>query len=60
MEYILCAGRLPGHDGHREEVLPILAAQLVQEYGRSFAEKNLRRMVQLSWCGPHCRVNRRH
>ncbi|EIV2911328.1 MULTISPECIES: PDDEXK nuclease domain-containing protein [Serratia] len=31
-----------------EEVLPTLAAQLVQEYGGSFAVKNLRRMVQFA------------
>jgi DUF1016 N-terminal domain len=34
--------------GYGEEVLPTLAAQLMQEYGRSFAEKNLRRMVQFA------------
>ncbi|HHW2774492.1 TPA: DUF1016 N-terminal domain-containing protein, partial [Pseudomonas aeruginosa] len=37
-------------DGRRgaygKEVLPTLAAQLVKEYGSSFAEQNLRRMVQ--------------
>lgn len=31
-----------------EEVLPTLAAQLVKEYGSSFAVKNLRRMVQFA------------
>jgi predicted nuclease of restriction endonuclease-like (RecB) superfamily len=31
-----------------EEILPTLAAQLVLDYGRSFAEKNLRRMVQFA------------
>lgn len=31
-----------------EEVLPTLAAQLVKEYGGSFAVKNLRRMVQFA------------
>ena len=31
-----------------KEVLPTLAAQLVEEYGSSFAEQNLRRMVQFA------------
>jgi len=31
-----------------EEVLPTLAAQLVKDYGSSFAVKNLRRMVQFA------------
>ncbi|HID8244962.1 TPA: PDDEXK nuclease domain-containing protein, partial [Pseudomonas aeruginosa] len=31
-----------------KEVLPTLAAQLVKEYGGSFAEQNLRRMVQFA------------
>lgn len=31
-----------------EEVLPTLAAQLVNEYGNSFSVKNLRRMVQFA------------
>ncbi|MBG7560689.1 DUF1016 family protein [Pseudomonas aeruginosa] len=39
-------------DGRRgaygKEVLPTLAAQLVKEYGGSFAEQNLRRMVQFA------------
>ena len=39
-------------DGRRgaygKEVLPTLAAQLVKEYGSSFAEQNLRRMVQVA------------
>ncbi|RSK89776.1 DUF1016 domain-containing protein [Pandoraea apista] len=39
-------------DGRRgaygKEVLPTLAAQLVKEYGNSFAEQNLRRMVQFA------------
>lgn len=39
-------------DGRRgaygKEVLPSLAAQLVKEYGGSFAEQNLRRMVQFA------------
>jgi hypothetical protein len=39
-------------DGRRgaygKEVLPTLAAQLVKEYGSSFAEQNLRRMVQFA------------
>jgi predicted nuclease of restriction endonuclease-like (RecB) superfamily len=34
--------------GYGEEVLPTLAAQLTQDYGGSFAEKNLRRMVQFA------------
>ncbi|MBB3014213.1 PDDEXK nuclease domain-containing protein [Cupriavidus alkaliphilus] len=43
-------------DGRRahygEEVLPGLAAQLVKDYGNSFAEKNLRRMVQFATTFP--------
>ncbi|WP_247318648.1 PDDEXK nuclease domain-containing protein [Ralstonia pseudosolanacearum] len=39
-------------DGRRgaygKEVLPTLASQLVKEYGGSFAEQNLRRMVQFA------------
>jgi len=39
-------------DGRRgaygKEILPTLAAQLVKEYGGSFAEQNLRRMVQFA------------
>jgi len=39
-------------DGRRadygEETLPILAVQLVKDYGNSFSEKNLRRMVQFA------------
>lgn len=31
-----------------EEVLPNMAAQLTQDYGRGFAEKNLRRMVKFA------------
>src|SRR2546427_643363 len=34
--------------GYGEEILPTLAEQLVQDYGRSFADKNLRRMVQFA------------
>lgn len=34
--------------GYGEEILPSLAAQLVHDYGRSFADKNLRRMVQFA------------
>ncbi|CAB3776414.1 PDDEXK nuclease domain-containing protein [Pararobbsia alpina] len=34
--------------GYGDEVLPMLAAQLVKEYGKGFAEKNLRRMVQFA------------
>jgi len=39
-----------------EEVLPALAAQLVQEYGSSFAVKNLRRMVQFAVTFPDERI----
>jgi hypothetical protein len=31
-----------------EEIVPTLATQLVRDYGRGFAEKNLRRMVQFA------------
>lgn len=34
--------------GYGEEVVSTLAAQLVRDYGGSFAEKNLRRMVQFA------------
>ncbi|NIE82637.1 MULTISPECIES: PDDEXK nuclease domain-containing protein [unclassified Burkholderia] len=34
--------------GYGEEILPSLAIQLVRGYGRSFADKNLRRMVQFA------------
>jgi len=34
--------------GYGEEVLPELSAQLVQDYGRGFALKSLRRMVQFA------------
>lgn len=34
--------------GYGEEVLPTLAEQLVRDYGNSFTEKNLRRMVQFA------------
>lgn len=35
-----------------EEVLPVLAGQLVKEYGSSFSVKNLRRMVQFAAAFP--------
>ena len=34
--------------GYGDEILPTLAAQLVRDYGRSFADKNLRLMVQFA------------
>ena len=34
--------------GYGEEIVSTLAAQLVRDYGGSFAEKNLRRMVQFA------------
>jgi len=34
--------------GYGEEIVPTLAAQLVRDYGRGFAEKNLRRMMQFA------------
>jgi len=34
--------------GYGEEILSMLAGHLVRDYGRSFAEKNLRRMVQFA------------
>lgn len=34
--------------GYGEEILPTLASQLVRDYGRSFTDKNLRRMVQFA------------
>ncbi|MBN4964054.1 DUF1016 family protein [Stenotrophomonas maltophilia] len=39
-----------------KEVLPTLAAQLVEEYGSSFAEQNLRRMVQFAATFPDERI----
>ena len=38
--------------GYGEEILPTLATQLVRDYGRSFADKNLRRMVQFATIYP--------
>jgi hypothetical protein len=38
--------------GYGEEVLPTLAEQLVRDYGNSFTEKNLRRMVQFAMVFP--------
>jgi len=35
-----------------EEIVPTLSAQLVQEFGEGFAEKNLRRMVQFAEAFP--------
>lgn len=34
--------------GYGEEILPTLAAQLAEDYGRGFGEKNLRRMVKFA------------
>jgi predicted nuclease of restriction endonuclease-like (RecB) superfamily len=34
--------------GYGDEILPTLAAQLVRDYGRSFADKNPHRMVQFA------------
>lgn len=34
--------------GYGEEILPTLATQLSQDYGRGFGEKNLRRMVKFA------------
>ncbi len=42
--------------GYGEEILPSLAAQLVHDYGRSFADKNLRRMVQFAIAYPDERI----
>jgi len=42
--------------GYGEEVLPTLAAQLVRDYGRGFADKNLRRMVQFAVTFPEERI----
>lgn len=41
----MLAGRRAGYG---EEILPTLAKQLVRGYGRSFADKNLRRMLQFA------------
>jgi len=38
--------------GYGEEIVPTLSAQLVQEFGTGFAEKNLRRMVQFAEAFP--------
>ncbi|OBY84519.1 YhcG family protein [Delftia sp. JD2] len=47
-------------DGRRgaygKEVLPTLAEQLVQDYGSSFSEQNLRRMVQFAATFPDERI----
>lgn len=42
--------------GYGEEILPTLAEQLVRDYGRSFADKNLRRMVQFATTFPDERI----
>ncbi|MCL2897638.1 PDDEXK nuclease domain-containing protein [Brenneria tiliae] len=42
--------------GYGEEILPSLAVQLVLDYGRSFADKNLRRMVQFAGTFPDERI----
>lgn len=42
--------------GYGEEILPTLAEQLVRDYGRSFADKNLRRMVQFAATFPDERI----
>lgn len=42
--------------GYGEAIISALAAQLVQEFGRSFAEKNLRRMVQFAATFPDQRI----
>jgi len=42
--------------GYGEEILPTLAAQLVRDYGRGFADKNLRRMVQFAVTFPEERI----
>jgi uncharacterized protein DUF1016 len=34
--------------GYGEQIVPRLASQLVRDYGQSFTEKNLRRMVQFA------------
>ena len=39
--------------GSGDEILPTLAEQLVRDYGRSFADKNLRRMVQFAVTYPN-------
>ena len=38
--------------GYGEQIVPALAAQLVRDYGQSFTEKNLRRMVQFATTFP--------
>ncbi|MDR2212837.1 MAG: PDDEXK nuclease domain-containing protein [Pseudomonadales bacterium] len=42
--------------GYGEEILPTLAAGLVRDYGRSFTDKNLRRMVQFAVTFPDERI----
>ncbi|MGY8526430.1 PDDEXK nuclease domain-containing protein [Paracidovorax citrulli] len=42
--------------GYGEAIISAVAAQLVQEFGRSFAEKNLRRMVQFAATFPDQRI----
>ena len=45
-ELTLLFWRIGQRAEYGEEILPTLAEQLVRDYGRSFANKNLRRMVQ--------------
>jgi hypothetical protein len=42
--------------GYGEQIVPALAAQLTRDYGQSFAEKNLRRMVQFAVTFPDERI----
>ena len=37
-----------GRAEYGEQILPTLSAKLVRDYGKGFAEKNLRRMVQFA------------
>jgi len=47
-ERIRCDVLTDGRAAYGLEILPTLSAKLVHEYGRGFAEKNLRRMVQFA------------
>ena len=47
------AGERAGYGG---QIVPALAAQLTRDYGQSFAEKNLRRMVQFAVTFPDERI----
>lgn len=45
-----------GRAAYAQEVIPTLSAQLKSKYGKSFAERNLRRMMQFSQVFPDLKI----